>query len=143
VVRLSALDPSARVTLAELGAPTGLAATTQGLWAADWAAGTVVQIARDGVVLATPEVVASGLQGPEDLVVAPDGSLLVVEALARRLSRIALPGGTVTVVADNRELGAPGPASMPPTWGMDGVAVRPSGAIYVGGSDANLVYKIR
>ena len=109
VVRISAADPTQRTTLAEMGVPAGLAATGQDLWATDWAAGTVVQIVKGGQPVKPPAVVASGLKGPEGLAVAPDGSLLVVESLAGKLSRIALPGGAVSTVAEGLELGAAGP----------------------------------
>ena len=100
VVRISAADPTQRTTLAEMGVPAGLAATGQDLWATDWAAGTVVQIVKGGQQVKPPAVVASGLKGPEGLAIAPDGSLLVVESLAGKLSRIALPGGTVSTIAE-------------------------------------------
>jgi LPXTG-motif cell wall-anchored protein len=142
VTRISAANPAARTTLAELGLPAGLAATTQDLWATDWAAGTVVQIVKGGQQVTPPAVVASGLKGPEGLAAAPDGSLLVVESLAGRLSRINQSSGSVSLVAEGLNVGAPGPANMPPLWILDGVAVGPSGAIYVGGDKANEVYRI-
>ena len=142
VVRISAADPTQRTTLAEMGVPAGLAATGQDLWASDWAAGTVVQIVKGGQQVTPPAVVASGLKGPEGLAVAPDGSLLVVEGQAGRLSRISLPGGTVSTVAEGLEIGAAGPPTMPPVWLLDGVAVGPSGAIYVGGGKTNVLYRI-
>jgi hypothetical protein len=37
---------------------------------------------------------------------------------------------------------AAGPAGMPPVWRLDSVAVGPSGAIYVGGDKANVLYRI-
>lgn len=143
VVRISAANPAQRTTLAEFaGVPAGLAATAQDLWATDWAAGTVVQIVKGGQQVKPPAVVASGLKGPEGLAVAPDGSLLVVESLAGKLSRIVLPGGTVSTVAEGLELGTAGPLTMPPVWILDGVAVGPSGAIYVSGGKANVLYRI-
>jgi sugar lactone lactonase YvrE len=142
VARISATDPTQRTTLAEMGVPVGLTATAQDLWATDWAAGTVVQIVKGGQQVTPPAVVASGLKGPEGLAVAPDGSLLVVEGQAGKLSRIAMPGGTISTVAEGLEVGAAGPPTMPPVWTLDGVTVGPSGAIYVGGDKANVVYRI-
>jgi sugar lactone lactonase YvrE len=142
VTRISAANPASRTTLAELGVPVGLAATAQDLWATDWAAGTVVQLVKGGQQVTPPVVVASGLKGPEGLAVAPDGSLLVVESLAGRLSRISQSSGAVSLVAEGLAVGAPGPPTMPPLWIFDGVAVGPSGAIYVGGSKANELYRI-
>jgi hypothetical protein len=142
VTRISAADPKARTTLAELGVPAGLAATGQDLWATDWAAGTVVQLVKGGQQLTPPAVVASGLSGPEGLAVAPDGSLLVVESQAGKLSRIQPASGAVSLVAAGLNVGTAGPATAPPLWSLDGVAVGPSGAIYVGGDKASELYRI-
>ena len=142
VMRISAANPAIRTTLAELRMPVGLAATAQDLWATDWAAGTVVQIVKAGQQLTAPAVVASGLRGPEGLAVAPDGTLLVVESQAGKLSRIDPQSGDVSSVAEKLELGLPGTAHMP-YWILDGVAVGPSGAIYAGGDKANVVYRIQ
>ena len=87
--------------------------------------------------------VAQGLAGLEGLAVDQDGSLLVVEAKAGRLSRIDVVTGAVSVLAEGLELGSPGPPSMPPTWVFNGVAVGPSGAIYVTGDKSNVLYRLR
>jgi sugar lactone lactonase YvrE len=142
IVRISKANPASRTILAELNMPVGLAATSHDLWATDWAAGTVVQIVKGGQQLTVPAVVASGLQGPEGLAVAPDGSLLVVESLAGRLSRINSKNKTVSSIAENLELGSSELFGIP--FGtFDGVAVGPSSAIYVGGDKANVVYRIK
>jgi glucose/arabinose dehydrogenase len=101
-----------------------------------------VQIFQGGQKLTPPVVVANGLRGPEGMAVAPDGTLLVVESQAGRLSRINLRSGAVSSVAKKLELGFPGTAHIP-SWILDGVAVGPSGAIYVGGDKANVVYRIQ
>lgn len=143
VVRIPAEDPEARVTFVEeMGVPAGLASAGGDLWVADRAAGTVLQIAAAGVPLARPVTVATGLEAPEGLVVAADGRLVVVEAGAGRLSAIEPKTGTVTTVAEGLELGAPGMEGAPPTWIFNDVAVSPSGAIYVTGDLANVVYRI-
>jgi WD40 repeat protein len=116
--------------------PTGLAATADDLFAADLygaGGGTVYQLVRDGVALPVKEVVATGLQGPEGLAVTRDGDLVVVEAGAGRLSLIDLHASpaTVTTLVTGLDVGQPGPATMSPIWNFDGVAVGPSGTIYV------------
>jgi hypothetical protein len=47
----------------------------------------------------------------------------------------------VTVVADGLALGAEGVPGMPPTWLFSGVAVGPSGTIYVTSDVDNVVYR--
>jgi len=142
VVRASGANPAERVTLAAgLGVPAGLAATDDDLWVSEWATGRVLQLVADGQPLAEPRVVASGLATPEGLAAAPDGSLLVVESGAGRLARIDLALGRISTVAEGLALGAQGIPGTPPTWLFNGVAVGPSGAIYVTGDKANVLYR--
>jgi sugar lactone lactonase YvrE len=144
VVRITGPDETDRVTLASgLGVPAGLAASGGDLWVADQRAGTVLLVVADGEVLPTPRLVASGLQGPEGLAVAHDGALYVVEAGIGRVSRVDPATGDVTPVADSLALGAPGTPGMPPTWIFNGVAVGPSGAVYVSGDVENVIYRIQ
>jgi sugar lactone lactonase YvrE len=130
--RVAVLDEGtcARTTLVTLAVPTGLATDGDDLWVADWYLGTVLQIADEGAFIA-PTPVATGLAGPEGLAVAPDGGLVVVESSARRVSHIDLDTGVVTPLVDGLALGSPGPPTAPPLWTFDGIAVGPSGAIYV------------
>ena len=90
----------------------------------------VFQLVDDGAVIpATP--VAAGLVAPEGLAVAPDGGLLVVDAGAHRAPSIDLASGTVTPIITGLANGVVGPPTMPPTYIFDGIAVGPSGTIYV------------
>jgi sugar lactone lactonase YvrE len=143
VVRVSAADPAVRVTLADgLKIPAGLAATDDELWVSERGTGRVWQIVADGKQLSEPMPVATGLSSPEGLAVTPGGNLLVVEAGAGRLSLINTRAGEVSTVAEGLELGAEGTPGMPPTWGFNGVAVGPSGAIYVTGDIGSVLYRI-
>ena len=125
-----------------LAVPTGLAALGDDLWVADWALGTVFQIVDGGTPI-PPTPVASGLVMPEGLAVNTDGSLLVVESGAGRLSSIDPATGVVTTVAEGLEVGSPPPPGVPPTWGFSGVAVGPSGNIYVTGDVSNVLYRFK
>jgi sugar lactone lactonase YvrE len=139
---ISQLTSAGRTTLTDsLYVPAGLAASGSNLWVSDWATGMVWKVVSGGAPAMTP--VAKDLQQPEGLAVDQDGSLLVVEAGAGRLSRIDVNTGQVTTVADGLDLGAPGAPSVPPTWVFNGVAVGPSGAIYVTGDKTNVLYKFR
>ncbi len=144
VVRITGPNGSGRVTLASgLGVPAGLAASDGNLWVADQRAGTILQVVAGGEVLAEPRLVATNLQGPEGLAAADEGVLYVVEAGAGRLSRVDAATGEVRPVADGLALGAPGIPGMPPTWIFNGVAIGPSGAIYVTGDVENTIYRIQ
>lgn len=63
------------------------------------------------------ETVAEGLQFPEGPVVMADGSVILVEIAAGRISRVA-PDGSVSTVAE-------------PGGGPNGLAIGPDGALYV------------
>lgn len=140
VVRASA---EGRVTLAEgLGVPAGLAAGDDDLWVSDWATGSVLQIVADGEQLEEPIPVATGLAFPEGLALAADGTLLVVENGGGRLARIDTTTGEVSTVAEGLELGAEAVPGYPPTWMFNGVAVGPSGGIYVTGDVGNVLYRL-
>jgi len=134
-----------RTTLADASmnifVPVGLAATGDDLWVSDWASGMVWQLVADGVQLAPPRPVATGLSGPEGLAVDLDGTLLVVEASAQRLSRIDPATGAVRAVASGLALGMAGFGIMPPFGFVNGVAVGRDGALYVTAELANAVYR--
>jgi sugar lactone lactonase YvrE len=133
-----------RVKLTDaLVAPAGLAASRGDLWVSDRASGTVWKIASGGVALPKPVPVAARLNSPEGLAVDRDGSLLVVESGLGRLSRINISTGQVTPVAEGLELGATAIPGMPAAWAFNGVAVGPSGAIYVTGDKASVLYRLR
>jgi hypothetical protein len=61
------------------------------------------------------------------------GDLLVVETWTQQLSLVELGTGpaVVTPLLTGLEVGQPAPAGFPPIWNFDGVAVGPSGAIYL------------
>lgn len=140
----SVVQESDRVAIATgLYVPTGLAATDEDLWVSDWATGCVWQVVDDGEILATPILVASDLSNPEGLAVNLDGNLLVVEAGAGRLSSIDIQTGEVSVLVEGLELVAEGIPGLPPTRAFNGVAVGPSGYIYVTGDATNVLYRFK
>lgn len=120
--------------------PTGLTAIGDDLYVADWASGMVWQVYDDGNPTMKP--VATGLSRPEGLTADIDGSLLVVESKAGRLSCIDPQTATVSVVADNLALGHPPIPGMPPIWIFNDVDVGPSGYIYLTGDLASVLYRI-
>jgi sugar lactone lactonase YvrE len=122
--------------------PAGLATDGEVLWVADWATGIVWRIGFAGKAPQAPVPVAFGLANPEGLALDVDGSLLVVESGARRLSRVDPTTGERSVVVEGLELGSVGPPYVQPTYFFNGVAVGPSGAIYITGDVANVLYRI-
>jgi len=138
VVRANARNAAKRVTIVDgLELPMGLAATDDDVWVSDSGAGKVLQIIADGKVLKDPVTVAADLKSPGGLAIASNGNLLVVEAKAGRLSAINLETGQVNTIARGLDIGS----SITPLL-LHGVAVGPSGAIYVTGDKANILYRI-
>jgi len=144
VVRVSS---SGRIPLADasqgLILPIGLESSVDGnLWVSDWATGKVWQIVAKGAPLTPPILVAQGLSHPKGLAMDHGGGLLVVESGAGRLSRIDLSSGGIWPVAEGLLLGAEAIPGTPPTGIFNGVAVGPSGVIYVTGDKGNVVYRL-
>jgi sugar lactone lactonase YvrE len=155
VVDLGMLEGQARVVrvgaggstvLADAGdqiyAPLGLAASADDLWVGDWATGMIWQLIADGQELPQPVPIAQGLSGPEGMAVDRDGSLLVVEGTAGRVSRVRPQTGAVTPVVGDLLLSMVGEGALPPFGAINGIAVGPSGAVYVAGDLGNLVYRL-
>jgi hypothetical protein len=121
------------------GASAGLATDGLDIYGTNYAFGTVFRIG-------SPDPIATGLEGPEGIACNPfDGSLLVVETDAGRLLRIDPVSGSTTILAEGLALGDHFlyPELLPFADGiLDGVAVGPSGAIYVTGNKTNVLYRI-
>ena len=120
------------------GGPVGLATDGTDLWVSNYSHGNIYKVGS-----MTP--VATNLSGPEGLAYyPPDGSLLVIEANAGRLTKIDPATGEKIVLAEGLEFGfhflPEGYASSDAF--IDGVTVGPSGAIYVTGNKANVLYRI-
>ena len=56
--------------------------------------------------------------------------------------RVNVATGAISAVATGLAVGTPQHPGMPPTWVFDGVAVAPSGTIYVSSYGENVVYRI-
>jgi sugar lactone lactonase YvrE len=131
------------VALAEgIGLPAGLAASGGDLWFSDWSAGAIYQLVDDGAVLSSPSLVAAGLDRPEGLAVAHDGTLLVVESGAGRLSRVDPATGTVTTLAEGLATGLPAITGLPASYILSGVVQDAVGDIYVSGDLDNVIYRL-
>ena len=92
--------------------------------------------------LATGEkkAVAMGLAKPVNMAVCPDGKLLVVEMDKKRLVRIDPSTGEINPLVGDLPIGLK--SWGPPVWTHPGVAVSPSGAIYLSSDIENSLYKV-
>lgn len=137
------VNDTARIPLVTgLAVPAGLAATENDLWVSDWYLGMVMQLVKDGETLAEPIPVATNLSFPEGLAVDTDGNLLVVETGTGSLLKIDLKTRETSIIAKYLEVGAETIPGLPPTFIFNGVAVSPSGTIYVTGDKSNVIYRI-
>jgi len=140
VVRISSAEPHERSVVAGgLAVPAGLATDGSNLWVTDWAAGTLLQIASGGQAMPRPVRVATALDYPEGIAVEADGDLLVVEPERGRLSRVNPATGEVTALV---ECLAPCLQDDHPTWVFNGVAVGPSGTVYLTNDVSNTLCSI-
>ena len=124
--------------------PAGLAATGDDLFVSDRATGIIYQAVKDGAILKEPAIIAKRLAEPEGMAIDRDGNLLVAETGARRLVRINPSTHRMDVIADDLSIGLPALVGWPPVgFVLTGVAVSPSGTIYVAGDVDNVLYRIQ
>lgn len=123
--------------------PAGMAAQGNNLYVAEWYRGEVLQIVADGKALDKPKVVAKGLERPEGIAFAKDGSLLVVESEIGRLDKIDLASGKKTVLAEHLKTGEKAGFKAVPSYLFSGVAVGSDGSIYVSCDEATEVVKVK
>lgn len=121
--------------------PAGLAVSNGDLWVGDWATGVVWQLADDGQVLPTPVPVAMGLANPVGLAADPNGALYAVEMSTATLARVDLSTGRIARVASGLQVLQEALPGLPPTGLFPGVAVGPSGAVYVSGAMGRVLYR--
>ncbi len=127
--------------LSGLFAPAGLSGDSDAAYVSDLATGIVWQFAAGGSYLASPRVIATGLAGPEGLAIDRDGTVLVVESAAGRLTRIDPTTGAKSTIVDHLATGLPF-ANVPPWFPMAGVAVADAGEYYVTGDRGRLLYRV-
>ena len=132
------------VLISEIRFPLGLAATNDDLWVGDREAGKVIQVIDNGELLPEPIIIADSLSFPEGLALLSNNSLLVVESGIGRLSSINFETGKVSVVTDGLKLDISDPTDQGVSSMklFNGVAVGPSGFIYITGDGANVLYRI-
>ncbi|GGC88932.1 Vgb family protein [Chelatococcus reniformis] len=100
------------------------------------------QLTRVDLATGAKTVVAKGLQRPEGLAAAPDGTLIVAEAGARRLVAVDPRSGQTKEIVGGLPVDLPAPAGIPSSFVPVGVAVGPSGTIYVTSNSENAIYKV-
>jgi len=144
VVRVSLSDLDDRETIASgFFFPAGLAVYAGNAFVSDTVLGAVFQIIRDGEVLPTPEMVASGLAGPEGIALRADGNkLVVVEGSTSSLKEMNLRSGNVKTIATDLGFQPPLGPDLPAHWFND-VDIDDEDAMYVNSDGANVIYKLK
>ncbi|MEO0549185.1 MAG: hypothetical protein AAFZ91_04630 [Pseudomonadota bacterium] len=129
------------IALAEgLSAPTGLFAADGALYVGDRELGQISLIARDGVALDAPEIIATDLEAPEGFLVTAQG-IIVVEAAAARVTLIDATG-TRRVLAEI-PAGSPETPGLPPSQIFNGIAMDEDGSLFITGEGARVLYRIK
>ena len=134
-------DGKTRTTVVkELRGPVAMAQGPGNLiYLTEIAAGAVTEI---DVATGERRMVADGLAGPEGIDLGPDGRLYVAEVGQKRVVAIDRATGAKTVIASNLDIGLPLYPGGPPALVPTGVAVGPSGAVYVSSDIRNALYKL-
>jgi sugar lactone lactonase YvrE len=136
--RLVRVAGETRTVLTEgLGAPASLAAGPEGgIYVAEAAAGA---ISRVDPATGARTLIAQGLKLPKAVAVGPRGELIVLEVGAKAVVAIDPATGARSIIAEGLPVGqvtAPVPLA-------GGVAVGPTGTIYVTSDVENAIYRIR
>ncbi len=100
------------------------------------------EVTRVDLVTKERKAIAQGLKGPEGLVVAPDGRVIVSEVGAKRVVAIDPASGAVTVLAENLPIGLALSPGMPPIGVQTGLAVTAKGDIIVSADIEDALYKL-
>ena len=150
--KVSLQSDNGRVVLADaedgLAVPSGLAASEDDLWVADWATGNILQLIKKGEKLEVPILIATGLAQPEGLTVGPSGELLVVETGAGRVTKLEQSTQNnneemvKSIIVDKLTIGIAAPPNAPPTWVFSGIAIDSHGALYVANDVEGKILKI-
>jgi sugar lactone lactonase YvrE len=121
--------------------PQGVRFDGPRLLVCDTVAGSLVAV---DIESGARNVLTSGMHSPWDVVVAPDGSLVVAEAGLHRLLSVPRAGGQFTVLAGTRAEGLrDGPASAAHLAQPSGLAVLPDGAIAFADSEVSALRVLR
>jgi len=140
VTRATGANLEDREIIAQVPGATGLAASRDDLYVTSQTEGEVWQIVRDGSVLTTPVVIATGLQGPEGIAVINRHRLAVVEVGTGSVKEINLRSGRIKTIATDLGFAQSFPGLVA-LW-FNGVDLDRRGNLYVNGDAANVIYKI-
>jgi sugar lactone lactonase YvrE len=117
--------------------PYGLAkASSSAVYVSEMQAGRIVRIE---LATGAKSVVCTGLKAPQAIALLPSGDIAVVETGLKRLVIVSPTSGAVTELANNLPIGALGENVAPLPIGL---AIAPSGAIYVTSDVENSIYKL-
>jgi sugar lactone lactonase YvrE len=140
LLHVSGPEGKTRRALADgLAAPIGLAHDSRDWYVTEFGSGAVTRIdGRTG----EKRVVAGGLQGPEGIARRDDGTLVVVEAGAKRIVEVDPATGIVTPIATSLPIGSTGPAGVPPSYIPTGVAIGADGSVWFASDVDNGLYRL-
>lgn len=126
--------------LFDLPSPTGLAVEGGDLYLTDRESGSIYKIGHDDKILEEAELITSGLDAPEGLVVTKEG-FAVVEAISGNIVSIDA-SGKKTILAKIAGGSAASSAAQPPSMIFNGITVDKEGSLYMAGETSRILYKL-
>jgi sugar lactone lactonase YvrE len=141
ILRVTGDQGTSRTVLAEnLLEPMGMALSKdqQSLYVAEAGAGNLIKIELS---TGTQSIIASDLSAPEAVAIHPDGSLLIAETGADRITQLKADGSSQTI-ATNLPLGLQGYPGLPGSFLPTGLAVSRHGSIFVSSDIDNSIIKL-
>lgn len=140
LLRVSGADGTQRQVIAEnLSGPVGLALRNDHVLVSEAIGGRITEI---NIASGRTRVIAAGLDQPEGIALAPGGAVLIAEVGKKRIVRIEPSSGARSIIASDLPLGLAAPPGQPVTYAPTGVAISPSGTIYVSSDIENAIYRI-
>ncbi len=123
-----------------LGSPSGIDVDGfENVYVTGYLSGTAYMIAPDGTITKIPGPGPALLSGPTDIAADGSGSVYVLDTAARKVFKTTDPGGAevITTIIDEMGDGAGNGLSWP-----TGLAVGPSGNVYVSGHNTHNAFEI-
>lgn len=128
------------VSMARVDPAQGVGPASGAIYIVEYAAGEVTRI---DMATGKRQTVARGLDKPEGIAVALDGTIYIAETGTQSVVRIGPELDDKTVIATGIPMGLPAAPGLPPMGILSGLAISTSGDLYVSSDLEDAIYRIR